>query len=609
MLASFGFAALAHGSSGLELAFAAVEVPMAVAMIRARTSLRKLLLSPVLAMPLTAASGLVCELMGPAAPVASLIFGTVVSAALGYGTGRALSVPRASSYRHQRGTLVVDARGSTHASRDAEPAASAASGQQPTLANCRIPEGDETKHFKLIGTTGTGKSTAISQLLAPALRRGDHMVIADPDGGYLRSYFDRERGDVILNPFDARSVKWDLFGEIRQPYDAEQLARSLLPDPESGDRAWCGYARTLLTSVMRQAHAAGVRDAGEMYRLIAIAPAAELRTLTAGTPAQPFLEEHNTRMFDSIRSVASSAVASLEHIAQQRGKAFSVRDWIRRAGAGGVDSRQGGVLFIPYRADQIAALRSTVSAWMRIAIFEAMAGPERDQHLWFVIDELDALGKIDGLKDALARVRKFGGRCILGFQSIAQVASTYGAGDAHTIVENCGNTLILRCSASEGGGTSRFASTLIGQREVLRSTHSRSRRADEFLGSVTSSEHYSIEPAVMDSEIEQLPDLAGYLKFASEDHWRRIDLVRRGAASIHRAAPAFLPALPPPAPVAGPEQTVPVVESAAAPAPQRKRPARARAPRPSAPPSAKVARGKFGAATSPVIDKAVELEP
>ena len=74
------------------------------------------------------------------------------------------------------------------------------------------------------------------------------------------------------------------------------------------------------------------------------------------------------------------------------------------------------------------------------------------------------------------------GAACLGFQSIAQVSSTYGHGDAHTIVENCGNTLILRCSASEGGGTARFASQLIGEREVLRTTVSRSRRVDGDVG-------------------------------------------------------------------------------------------------------------------------------
>lgn len=32
---------------------------------------------------------------------------------------------------------------------------------------------------------------------------------------------------------------------------------------------------------------------------------------------------------------------------------------------------------------------------------------------WFIADELDAIGKIEGLDDALQRIRKFGGRCAL----------------------------------------------------------------------------------------------------------------------------------------------------------------------------------------------------
>jgi type IV secretory pathway TraG/TraD family ATPase VirD4 len=67
-----------------------------------------------------------------------------------------------------------------------------------------------------------------------------------------------------------------------------------------------------------------------------------------------------------------------------------------------------------------------------------MDGGEGDQRLWFVVDELVALGEIDGLKDALARLRKFGVRTIIGFQSIAQVSGTYGKAAADTIVENCG---------------------------------------------------------------------------------------------------------------------------------------------------------------------------
>jgi type IV secretory pathway TraG/TraD family ATPase VirD4 len=392
-----------------------------------------------------------------------------------------------------------------------------------TLARVAIAAADETKHFKLVGTTGTGKSTAIRELLGTALARGDRAVFADPDGGYLARFYDRYRGDVVLNPFERDSVKWDLFGEIHDAYDVEQLASGLIPtsnDPSASE--WRGYARTFLTAVVRRCHTGGRRDMANLWRLLTMASMEELRPLVEGTPAQPFLDPDNARMFGSIRSVTGSAIAALEYIQSQRSAPFSVREWVR--------ARTGpGALFIPYKANQIAALRSMIAAWMRLAIFEAMSQEEgRDQRLWFVVDELDALGAIDGLKDALARLRKFGCRCVLGFQSIAQVSSTYGQSDAQTIVENCGNTLILRCSGSENGGTSQFASRLIGDREILRRQVSRgsdresafSMRGVRRSRSIT--EQYATEAAVMPSELEQLPDLCGYLKSASSRRWLKV---------------------------------------------------------------------------------------
>ena len=259
-----------------------------------------------------------------------------------------------------------------------------------TLAGVAVPEQDETKHFKLIGTTGTGKSTAIQEILTNALARGDRAVIADPDAGYLERFYRPDRGDVILNPFDERSVKWDLFSEINSAYDVEQLCRSLIPDHEGQDRSWRAYARTFFTAVTRQAHQAGIKDVDELYRLLVAADAEELRELVRGTPAQPFLDEHNNRMFDSIRSVTSSAVGALEYVGRQDAPAFSVKKW--------VSEKTPGVLFIPYKAGQIAALSSAISAWMRLAIFEAMDQKEQrgtvagdsSERLWFVVDELDA---------------------------------------------------------------------------------------------------------------------------------------------------------------------------------------------------------------------------
>ena len=391
-------------------------------------------------------------------------------------------------------------------------------GGELTLAGIPVPPADETKHFKMLGTTGTGKSTAIRELLAGALARGDRAVVADPDGGYLTRFYDPGRGDVILNPFDPRAHTWNVYGELTASHDVEQLARSLIPDHAGADKSWRGYARTFFTAVARQTNDAGIRDLCELYRLLTCASTDELRILTAGTPAQPFLEGGNERMFGSIRSVTGASLTALDYLAEQTGPPLSVRDWVRTG---------RGVLFLPYQADQIAALRSIISAWLRLAIFQTMTAGEGDQRLWFVVDELDALGPIDGLKDALARLRKFGGRCVLGFQSIAQVSSTYGHGEAQTIVENCSNTLILRCSASENGGTAHFASKLIGEREVIRPTVSRTRKGGFFAEpghTVSRGEQHVIETAVLPAEVEQLPDLSGYLKFASHPSWLRVRL-------------------------------------------------------------------------------------
>jgi type IV secretory pathway TraG/TraD family ATPase VirD4 len=436
------------------------------------------------------------------------------------GAGFRVLRPR-SPEAHKRGVILIEAR----QRRQRGAWSKSANADSLTLAGCVVQFIDETKHFKMIGTTGTGKSTAIRELLGGALARGDRAVFADPDGGYRDRFFRRYRGDIILNPFDRQSVRWDPFAEIHDAYDVEQLSAGLIPaTDDASSNEWRAYARTLLTSVVRRCRIEQRHGADELWRLLAVASADELRAVVAGTPAQPFLDPENARMFASIRSVAVSALAALEYIQAQRSTPFSIREWVRTR-------HVPGALFITYKAAQIAALRSMIATWMRLAIFEAMNGKENhDQRLWFVVDELDALGAIEGLKDALARLRKFGGRCVLGFQSIAQVSGTYGVAEAQTIVENCGNTLILRCSGSESGGTSQFASRLIGEREIIRRQTSRgSDREGAFPArgvrrSKSVSEQHVTELAVMASQIEQLPDLCGYLKSAASPAWRKVFL-------------------------------------------------------------------------------------
>ena len=190
---------------------------------------------------------------------------------LGFAGGRAVA-GRRPSFKHLRGTRIEDAPRRHRPRRNTL-----------TLAGIPIPPLDETKHFKLIGTTGTGKSTAIRELLAGALKRADRAVIADPDAGYLADFYDPKRGDIILNPFDKRSARWDLFAEIETPYDVDQLSRALIPEHEGGGagREWRAYARTFFTAVTRQLCLLKEHNTAELVRLLTQAPTQELKTLLA----------------------------------------------------------------------------------------------------------------------------------------------------------------------------------------------------------------------------------------------------------------------------------------------------------------------------------------
>lgn len=99
--------------------------------------------------------------------------------------------------------------------------------------------------------------------------------------------------------------------------------------------------------------------------------------------------------------------------------------------------------------------------------------------------------------------------------------------EAQSIVENCGNTLILHCYAIQRSGTVEFAFRLIGKRERLRRIHSESDPPffSKIERSRTVTEQYVTEDAVLPSEIEQLPDRTGYLKLTSRPEWRKVTIL------------------------------------------------------------------------------------
>ena len=104
------------------------------------------------------------------------------------------------------------------------------------IGGIRVSRQIEPQHFLLVGAPGSGKSTAIRRMLRQIEERGQTAVVLDPECEYLPEFYRPARGDLILNPLDARCPSWSPWWELKpgsEAMDAEALAAALIPDPSN----------------------------------------------------------------------------------------------------------------------------------------------------------------------------------------------------------------------------------------------------------------------------------------------------------------------------------------------------------------------------------------
>ena len=196
---------------------------------------------------------------------------------------------------------------------------------------------------------------------------------------------------------------------------------------------------------------------------------------------------------------------------------FSVREWVQ-------DETRDGWLFVTYRDDQMGMLRGLVASILELGIVEGFSLSENHERgLWFVFDEVDSLGKVSSLRGGLTKLRKYGGRCVLGLQTVSQLRETYGRDEAQTLLANLSTKLILRAGDNE---TAEYFSKELGEQDIdrLQMTTGQGTSSGGVLNPGHSSESsntsYNMQrvrqAAILSSEILNLPDLHGFLKIPGQ---------------------------------------------------------------------------------------------
>jgi len=359
----------------------------------------------------------------------------------------------------------------------------------------RIPRDAENKHFLIVGDTGSGKSSIIRQMLYQVDARGDSAIVYDPACEFVKQFYDERRGDIVLNPLDARMPYWNPSKELRRKAEAKALAVSLY-QPE-------GVTNRFFVEAPQKIFAHLLTYLPTPIQLVQwMSDPAEIDRRVKGTEywmlIDPKAPQQRTGVLGSLNMSADSF-----RLLPKQDETTSV--WTATKWA---ETRRGWI-FITSRPTMREALRPLISLWIDTLVLRLLNEPMPDQKpVWFVIDELASLQRLPQLHTAITENRKSQNPVILGFQGRSQMEARYGE-DAEAMLSQPATKIFLRTTEPRAA---KWVSDAIGEIEIerLRETHYDGSRAGRNFAL-----DRQTEPLVLPSEVSGLDDLRGFLKYGN----------------------------------------------------------------------------------------------
>lgn len=370
----------------------------------------------------------------------------------------------------------------------------------------------ETHHILVSGATGTGKTNAFHTLLPQIRNLQQRAIIVDLTGEYVEKYY-RHGKDILLNPFDQRSVSWHPWCEGIDHVSLKSLAQSFIPSSfREEENFWRKGAQEVFFAALKET--AFPAKTSTLTKLLLHDSLGTLAMVLKGTAATAYLDLSSEKTAGSVRAVASSFLECLELLPDTE-TPFSIRDWVAKE-----DSDSW--LFLCCTPQQRASVSSLISAWLSLGISSLLQlPPSHDRRLWFVLDELPKLNRLKDLENFFTKSRKFGGCGLLAIQSPAQLETIYGRDVTSTLLGNCATRVAF---AEYDAMIAERISKTFGQKEIRESQEALSYGAHEMRDGVNISYQTKSSSVVSPTALQSLGKLEAFVKLPGSLPISRIKL-------------------------------------------------------------------------------------
>ncbi|WP_299969358.1 type IV secretion system DNA-binding domain-containing protein [uncultured Roseobacter sp.] len=390
-----------------------------------------------------------------------------------------------------------------------------------TIASVPFPPNALEAQTGFFGTVGVGKTTAMIEMLRTIRQNGGRAVIYDRMGTFVSRFYNEET-DVIVNPFDDRSVAWCPFDDVKDLGSFAQMAEVMIPiRPGESDPFWTNAARIVFEHAARELYKRGERTNEALLNAILNMPADQLSELVANSPSAHFFNTNIEKTALSIRANMISHLRFLEFM-RDDGPRFSIRKWMAED--------TPSFVFLTADAEHTAATRNIISTITELGVNALMSQPpSADPRVFFFFDEVPALNKMPFLVTSLAQIRQFGGAFVLGYQVYSQLEEIYGREAAESITGTLNNRLVFN---TPNARTAKVFSDSLGSADTIEVNANITVGAHEARDGVGFVQSRQERPIVTASEIQALPQFECYVRFAYNAPTARVTFKAPGEPEI-----------------------------------------------------------------------------
>lgn len=368
------------------------------------------------------------------------------------------------------------------------------------FAGLPLVKNSERQHILITGTTGSGKTNMLNELLPQIRRQQDRAIIIDLTGSFIDRFFDSS-SDKLLNPFVEGSQHWLPWNDCQDVSDFDNIASSFSSYNPRLDDFFAKNAELVLAEGLKLYQDS--RDIEKLIDSIIYSDNKQFARIFKNTAVAGIISSTAPETSSGIQATIGKNIAALQHL-KPNGN-FSIRRWFS-------DPLERGWLFITSTPNQRVTLRPLIAAWISIAIKALMdRGTSGNNNMWFILDELPALQKISALPIALAEARKYGGCFVAGMQNIYQLEEIYGFAGSSSMLDLFSSKFVFRVSDQQ---TAHRTALMLGEQEIIETQENLSYGSNTMRDGVNMNNIEKKKLLVMPSEVMNLPDLNCYVRLA-----------------------------------------------------------------------------------------------